>query len=196
MFPSYSLNAFSVTIASNASGVVGTFGKPLALDAMVTEKAFKLYEGNKVYTHSELEARHEIELEKYIKKVQIEARIMGDLALNHIIPAAVKYQNTLLTNITGLKAAGLPETAYKSQLDILTEISEHIQTVYTKCDALVEARKVANAITDTREMAIAYCTTVKEAFFDDIRYSVDKLEALVDDEYWTLPKYREMLFLK
>ena len=111
---------------------------------MVTEKAFKLYEGNKVYTHSELEARHEIELEKYIKKVQIEARIMGDLALNHIIPAAVKYQNTLLANINGLKAAGLPEAAYKSQLDILGQMSGHIQIVYTKCDALVEARKVAD----------------------------------------------------
>ncbi len=169
---------------------------PLALDAMVTDKAKHLYESNKVYTHPELEARHEIELEKYIKKVQIEARIMGDLALNHIIPAAVKYQNKLLTNINGLKNAGLPESSYASQLDILTKVSQHIQSVYTKCDALVEARKVANAITDTREMAIAYCTTVKEAFFDDIRYSVDKLESLVDDEYWTLPKYREMLFLK
>jgi glutamine synthetase len=169
---------------------------PLALDAMITEKAFKLYEGNKVYTHSELEARHEIELEKYIKKVQIEARIMGDLALNHIIPAAVKYQNTLLTNVNGLKAAGFPEASYAIQLDILTQISGHLQIIYTKCDDLVEARKVANNIEDTRAKAIAYCTSVKEAFFDDIRYNVDKLENLVDDEYWTLPKYRELLFLK
>lgn len=121
---------------------------------------------------------------------------MGDLALNHIIPSAVKYQNKLIANISGLKAAGLGEAAYKGQLDILSKISEHIQTVYTKCNDLVEARKVANAISDTREMAIAYCTNVKEAFFDDIRYSVDKLESLVDDEYWTLPKYREMLLLR
>ncbi len=169
---------------------------PLALDAMVAEKAFKVYENNKIYSHAELEARHEIELEKYIKKVQIEARVMGDIALNHIIPAAVKYQNTLLKNVNGLKAAGLPETAYASQLEILTKVSEHIQSVYSKCEALVEARKVANAIEDTREKAVAYCSSVKEAHFDDIRYHVDKLEVYVDDEYWTLPKYREMLFLK
>ncbi len=169
---------------------------PLALDAMVTDKAKKLFENNHVYTHPELEARHEIELEKYIKKVQIEARIMGDLALNHIIPAAVKYQNELLSNINGLKAAGLPENSYKSQLAILKEVSEHIQAIYEKVDALVEARKVANAIDDTRNKAIAYQANVKDAFFDDLRYHVDKLEHLVNDEDWTLPKYREILFLR
>jgi len=169
---------------------------PLALDAMVTDKAKKLFESNKVYTHPELEARHEIELEKYIKKVQIEARVMGDLALNHIIPTAVKYQNQLLKNINGLKAAGLPESAYKSQLAILTQVSTHIQTVYEKVHAMVEARKVANNIENTRTKAIAYCSQVKEAFFDDIRYHVDKLEHLIDDDNWTLPKYREMLFLR
>ena len=169
---------------------------PLALDAMVTDKAKKLFESNKVYTHPELEARHEIELEKYIKKVQIEARVMGDLALNHIIPTAVKYQNQLLKNINGLKTAGLPESAYKSQLAILTQVSTHIQTVYEKVHAMVEARKVANNIENTRTKAIAYCSQVKEAFFDDIRYHVDKLEHLIDDDNWTLPKYREMLFLR
>jgi len=169
---------------------------PLALDAMVTDKSKKLFESNKVYTHAELEARHEIELEKYIKKVQIEARIMGDLALNHIIPTAVKYQNQLLKNINGLKAAGLPETSYKSQLAILTQVSTHIQVVYEKVHAMVEARKVANNIDNTRTKAIAYCSQVKETFFDEIRYHVDKLEHLVDDDNWTLPKYREMLFLR
>lgn len=169
---------------------------PLALDAMITEKAKKLFESNNIYSHAELEARHEIELEKYIKKVQIEARIMCDLALNHIIPAAVKYQNELLTNINGLKTSGLSETAYKSQLEILTKVSKHLQEVYTKAHALVEARKIANAIENTRTKAIAYCSQVKETFFDDLRYHVDKLEALVGDEYWSLPKYREMLFLR
>ncbi|MBS1627676.1 MAG: glutamine synthetase III [Bacteroidetes bacterium] len=169
---------------------------PLALDAMITEKAKKLFENNNIYSHAELEARHEIELEKYIKKVQIEARIMCDLALNHIIPAAVKYQNEILTNINGLKASGLPETAYKIQLEILTKISKHLQEVYNKTHALVEARKIANAIDNTRTKAIAYCTQVKETFFDDLRYHVDKLEALIGDEYWSLPKYREMLFLR
>ena len=169
---------------------------PLALDAMITDKSKKLFEGNHVYTHSELEARHEIELEKYLKKVQIEARIMGDLALNHIIPTAVTYQNELLTNVNGLKAAGLPESAYASQLAILKDVSAHIQAIYENVNALVEARKVANAIEDTRARAIAYCSDVKEAYFDKIRYHVDKLEHLVNDEDWSLPKYRELLFLR
>lgn len=169
---------------------------PIALDAMITDKAKKLFESNGVYSHSELEARHEIELEKYIKKVQIEARIMGDLAINHILPAAIKYQNELLNNVNGLKAAGLPESAYKSQLTILKEVSDHIQIIHSKVHDMVEARKIVNNITDTRTKAIAYESQVKAAFFDDIRYHVDKLEHLVDDEYWTLPKYREMLFLR
>ncbi len=134
---------------------------PVALDAMVTDKAKHLFESNNVYTHSELEARHEIELENYIKKVQIEARVMGDLAINHILPAAVKYQNELLANVNGLKAAGLPESAYASQLTILKQISEHIQQVYSKVDGMVEARKVANKLEDTRAKAIAYCDDVK-----------------------------------
>ncbi|BFG69174.1 glutamine synthetase III [Sediminibacterium sp. KACHI17] len=168
---------------------------PVALDALVTEKAKKLFENNGVYTHVELEARHEIELEKYIKKVQIEARVMGDLAINHIIPAAISYQNELLTNINGLKSAGLAESAYKSQLNILKEVSEHIQVIHDKVNAMVEARKVANNIEHSREKAIAY-ESIKSTYFDEIRYHVDKLEHLVDDEKWTLPKYREMLFLR
>lgn len=169
---------------------------PLALDAMVTEKTKQLFESNDVYTHAELEARHEIELEKYIKKVQIEARVMGDLAINHIIPASIGYQNKLIENIKGLKETGLPESTYASQKQILKEISEHIQVVYSKVHDMVEARKVANNIADTRARAFAYCSDVKEPFFDDIRYHVDKLEQLVSDAYWTLPKYREMLLLK
>ena len=169
---------------------------PLALDAMVTEKAKHLFESNGVYTHQELEARHEIELEKYTKKVQIESRIMGDLAINHILPAAIRYQNELLTNINGLKAAGLGADAYKSQLDIISAVSRHIQVIHTKVDEMVEARKKANNIENAREKAIAYDKDIKAAFFDDIRYHVDKLEHLVDDDLWTLPKYREMLFIR
>lgn len=169
---------------------------PVALDAMITEKAKKLFESNGVYSHTELEARHEIELEKYIKKVQIEGRIMGDLAINHILPAAIKYQNELLENVNGLKAAGLPESAYASQLSILKSVSDHIQVIHTKVHEMVEARKVVNNIENTRTKAIAYESQVKAAFFDDIRYHVDKLEHLVNDDLWTLPKYREMLFLR
>ncbi|MCE2971926.1 MAG: glutamine synthetase III [Sediminibacterium sp.] len=169
---------------------------PLALDAMVTEKAKHLFQSNGVYTHVELEARHEIELEKYTKKVQIESRIMGDLAINHILPAAIRYQNELLANVNGLKAAGLGKEAYQSQLDILTAVSKHIQVIHQQVDQMVEARKKANAIENAREKAIAYDKDIKAVYFDEIRYHVDKLEHLVDDDLWTLPKYREMLFIR
>ena len=169
---------------------------PLAFDALTTDKAKHLFESNGIYNHIELDARHEIELENYLKKVQIEGRIIGDLALNHILPAAIKYQNSVLANVNGLKAAGLPESSYASQLTILKQVSEHIQVIHTKVHAMVEARKIANNIESTRTKAIAYESQVKAAYFDEIRYHVDKLESLVDDEIWTLPKYREMLFLR
>ena len=169
---------------------------PLALDAMITEKAKQLFESNHVYSHVELEARHEIELEKYIKKVQIEARIMGEMATGHILPAAIRYQNVLITNIQGLKSIGLPESAYANQKQILEKISEHISKVSDMVEKMIDARKKVNTITDTREKAIAYGDQIKEAFFDKIRYNVDKLELLVGDDYWVLPKYREMLFIR
>ncbi|HUR10667.1 MAG TPA: glutamine synthetase III [Flavitalea sp.] len=169
---------------------------PLALDSMITEKSKKLFESNHVFTHVELEARHEIELEKYIKKVQIEARIMGELATSHILPAAIRYQNMLIENIRGLKDLGLNATSFANQKQILEKISEHISHASGLVEKMIEARKKCNAISDTRKKAIAYCTDVKEAFFDQIRYHVDKLELLIGDEYWLLPKYREMLFLR
>jgi glutamine synthetase len=169
---------------------------PLALDAMVTEKAKHLYEANNVYTHAELEARHEIELEKYIKRVQIEARIMGELATSHVLPPAIKYQNILIQNIKGLKEIGLPVSAYTNQQQILEKISEHISKISELVGKMIEARKIANNIDDHRTMAIAYNSQVKEPFFDTIRYHVDKLEILVDDKEWVLSKYREMLFLR
>lgn len=169
---------------------------PLALDAYVSEKAKHLFESNGVLTHVELEARHEIELEKYIKKVQIEARIMGELATSHILPAAIKYQNELVENIKGLKEVGLKESTYMNQRAILEKISEHIAKVSELVEKMIEARKVANNMSDTRTKAIAYQSQVKDVYFDEIRYHVDKLELLVGDEYWPLPKYREMLFLR
>ncbi len=169
---------------------------PLALDSYVTDKAKKLFESNNVLTHVELEARHEIELEKYIKRVQIEARIMGELCTSHILPSAVKYMNVLISNIKGLKEVGLPEASYANQKQILEKIAEHTNKVSDLVEKMIEARKIANAIKDTRTMAIAYQSQVKDKYFDDIRYNVDKLELLVDDQYWLLPKYREMLFLR
>ncbi|HBB57915.1 MAG TPA: glutamine synthetase type III [Chitinophagaceae bacterium] len=169
---------------------------PLALDAMVTEKAKQLFHENGIYSHQELEARHEIELEKYIKKVQIESRMMGELATSHILPAAIRYQNLLSTNIRGLKEAGIKESGFSNQLQILEEISTHINKTSDLVEKMIEARKSCNKLSDTREKAIAYQKKVKDAFFDDVRYHVDKLELLVDDKEWYLPKYREMLFLR
>jgi len=168
---------------------------PLALDAFVTDKAKKVFEHHNIYTHSELEARHEIQLEAYIKKVQIEARVIGDLATTYILPASIKYQNVLIQNIQGLKDIGMAESGYVNQKLIVEKISEHIGKISSGVEGMINARKVANEITGTRDRAIAYCDTVK-SFFDDIRYHVDKLELLVDDEFWELPKYREMLFLR
>jgi len=169
---------------------------PLALDAMVTDKAKHLFESNHVYTHPELEARHEIELEKYIKKVQIESRIMGELATSHILPPAIRYQNLLANNIRGLKEVGSSESAFANQKQILEKISEHITKTSELVEKMIEARKVCNNMKETRTKAIAYQSQVKDSFFDEIRYHVDKLELLVDDREWYLPKYREILFLR
>ena len=169
---------------------------PLALDAYVTDEVKHLFQINDIYSHSELEARHEIMLEAYIKKVQIEARVIGELATSIILPSAVKYQNILINNIKGLKEAGLAEDAYANQLSILKDISTHISAMSIGVKNMIEERKKANTIVDTREKAIAYCDNIKGKYFDDIRYHVDKLELVVDDAHWMLPKYREMLFLR
>jgi len=177
-------------------GLANVKTTPHALDAMVTEKAKNLFSSNKIYSHVELEARHEIELEKYIKKVQIEGRLMAELATSHILPAAVRYQNILLENVKGLKEMGIGEAACTQRTAILNKISEHINKVSQLVEEMIEARKRCNNMTDTREMALAYCTDVKEKFFAPIRYHVDKLELMVDDKEWYLPKYREILFLR
>ena len=177
-------------------GLANVKTTPLALDFYVSDKAKKLFESNNIFTHAELEARHEIMLEDYIKKVQIEARVMGDLASTQILPATVTYQNELIQNLLGLKQAGLPESAYANQLQILEELSKHMNIIADNVEHMIEARKVANELSDTREKAIAYCDEVKGKYFDLIRYHVDKLELMVADKYWPLPKYREMLFLR
>jgi len=168
---------------------------PLALDAFVTKNSEHVFEKHGIYSKKELEARHEILLENYTKKIQIEARIIGDMASTYILPAAIKYQNVLIKNIKGLKDLAFDESSYAAQKLIAQKISEHINVINTSVKAMIEARKVANDITNSRDKAIAYCDDVKK-YFDEIRYHVDKLELLVDDEYWELPKYRELLFLR
>ncbi|CAN5584322.1 glutamine synthetase III [soil metagenome] len=168
---------------------------PTALDAFVSKKTLGVFEDNNIFTHRELEARHEIMLETYIKKIQIESRVMANIAINHIIPAAIRYQTLLVENVEGIKDIGLPKETYSAQVELIKEISSHIVVIKKESDAMVEARKAANNIEDIRARAIAYCEKVK-SHFEDIRYHVDKLELIVDDENWPLPKYRELVAIR
>ena len=170
---------------------------PEALKAKVSKKAIALFEEMGVMNHIEVESRYEIELEEYTKKIQIEGRVLGDIASNHVIPTAIKYQNTLIDNVRGLKEIfGKDfEVIAKEQIKMIKEISEHIEGIISKVEAMVESRKKANLLTDAEKMAATYCNEVKP-FFEEIRYHSDKLELLVDDEMWTLTKYRELLFTK
>jgi glutamine synthetase len=168
---------------------------PPALDAFVSKKTMDVFGRNGIFNHRELEARHEIMLETYIKKIQIESRVMTNIATNHIIPAAIKYQQLLVENVEGLMAIKMPKEIYAAQIELIKDISNHITIIKKNCDAMVEARKKANAMENVRSRAIFYCDKVK-AYFDVIRYSVDKLELIVDDESWPLPKYREMVAIR
>ncbi|RFS20966.1 glutamine synthetase type III [Chitinophaga silvatica] len=168
---------------------------PKALDAYVTEKSTKLFTETGIYNAKELHARHEILLEDYVKKVQIEARVIGDLATNNILPSAISYLNDLVENIKGLKEIGLGEESIKAQKQIASKIAEHINVISENVQAMIEARKIANKLSDSRQKAIDYCEKIKP-YFDVIRYHSDKLEFLVDDKKWALPKYRELLFLR
>ncbi len=168
---------------------------PKALDALISEKSEKLFDETGVFSKIEGHARHEILLENYYKKLQIEARVMGELVDNVIIPVAIEYQTNLITNVKGLKDIGLGEETYKAQLDIIKKLSEHVNFIKENNAKMIEERKKANLIEDTREKSIAYDEHVK-SYFEPIRYHVDKLERIVDDASWPLPKFRELLFLK
>ncbi|MGB0869385.1 MAG: glutamine synthetase III [Flavobacteriales bacterium] len=171
---------------------------PNALDFMVEQKVYDLYSELGVMTPRELDARHEILLEQYKLEIQIESRISGDLVGNHIIPTAIKYQNTLIENVRGLKDV-LGEDAAKaasaSQVNTIIQISESINSLRTLVTDMTAARKAANAIENIEEMSKSYSVTVKP-YLEKIRVIADKLELMVDDEVWPLPKYREMLFAK
>lgn len=166
---------------------------PRALGFLMSDKVLKLFEKNGVLTNREMHARSEILLENYIMKIQIESRVMGDLALNHIIPTAIAYQNKLIDNANGLKGLGIDNS---SIISTIKKISEYIDDIKNGVLAMIEERKRVNKIEDSSEKAIAYCDDVKVKYFDKIRYAVDKLELYVDDEDWPLVKYRELLFLR
>ena len=171
---------------------------PRALDAYVSEQTLGMFEAMGVMSHREAEARHEILLESYFMKIQIESRVLGDLAGNHIVPTAIKYQNTLIDNVQRLKEIMDADTfasVAKEQLEMIKEISARISKILSSKDAMLQARKDANALEDVREKAIAYYDNVKP-YFDVIRYESDKLELMIDDEQWPMPKFREMLFTR
>lgn len=169
---------------------------PEALKAKITKKTISLFEEMSVMSKIEVEARHEIELEEYILRIQIEGRVLGDIARNHIIPTAIKYQNTLIENVSGLKTifGDEFEVHAKEQIDLIKKISTHIAGINSKVEAMIEERKKAN-ILHGQKAADAYCNIVKP-YFDEIRYHCDKLELMVDDELWPLAKYRELLFTR
>ncbi|MDD4820918.1 MAG: glutamine synthetase III [Flavobacteriales bacterium] len=169
---------------------------PEALDVLIEPKTEKLYAKMNVMNKVEVEARYEIELEKYQKTIQIEARVMGDIARNHIIPTAISYQNRLLENVRGMREIFGDEymTYAHSQVELIKTISDHIVVIKTLVDQIIDERRRVNKIEDMREKAREYAENVKAKYFDTLRYHCDKLEMLIDDEVWPLVKYRELLF--
>ncbi|MEE3999593.1 glutamine synthetase III [Tenacibaculum sp. FZY0031] len=169
---------------------------PEALKAKVSKKAIALFEEMGVMNKVEVEARHEIELEEYSKKIQIESRVLGDIARNHVIPIAIQYQNTLIENVRGLKEifGNNFEKYANEQIDLIQKISNHIAEINSKIEDMIEERKKANKL-EGQKNADAYCNKVKP-YFDEIRYHCDKLELMVDDNLWPLTKYRELLFTR
>ncbi|MDA8850213.1 glutamine synthetase III [Flavobacteriaceae bacterium] len=178
-------------------GLSNNKNTPEALKIKVDPKTIALYEGLNVMNKVEIEARYDVEIEEYVHIIQIEGRTLGDIARNHVIPTAVKYQNILIDNVKGLKEIfGKDFKKFASeQLVLIADISERIEAINSGVTTMTNARKKANTIKDTTKKASAYCNQVKP-LFDDIRYHCDKLELLIDDELWPLAKYRELLFTK
>ena len=177
-------------------GLTNVSSVPEAYDAYLTEKSIRLFTDLGVLTEREIIARNHVRLDTYTKKVQIESRVLGDLAINHIVPTAIKYQTMLVENVRGLKDI-FGDKEYKNlavgRLELIQTIGDNISYIKAKVGEMIEVRKVANRIEDEHEKALAYANTVFP-FLDDIRYHIDKLELIVDDEIWPLPKYRELIF--
>ena len=181
-----------------ARGLDTESSAPLMLDNYMSPETIKMFTEMNVLSKAELEARLEIKQETYTKKIQIEARIFGDICLNHIIPVATKYQSQLIDNVHKVKEIFPAETADRlsaNNVSLIEQISAHSSYITENVERLTDARRVANKLASEREKAIAYHDTVAP-LLEDIRYHVDKLELIVDDELWPLPKYREMLFIR
>ncbi|MBM3431007.1 MAG: glutamine synthetase type III, partial [Bacteroidetes bacterium] len=179
-------------------GLANLKDTPRAFLVWHDKKVEKLFAEMNVLSPRELEARREIEFENYVLKIQIESRLMGDITQNYFTPAAVEYQNKLIRNVQGLLQI-LGEKngriAAKAQIEIIERISLHLNKMRVAAEKMLEQRKVANKIEHAEEKAMAYCDNVK-SYFDEIRYHADKLELLVEDELWPLPKFRELLFTR
>lgn len=184
-------------IEAGKRGLSNNKTTPLALKEQVSKKTIALYEGLGIMNKIEIEARHEIEVEEYAMHIQIEARVLGDIARNHVIPTAIKYQNVLIENVQGIKdiyGKDFKKLA-KEQMNLIEAISNHIENINGGITDMINARKKANKIKDSQKRAIAYCDQIRP-YFEQIRYHCDKLELLVDDEIWPLTKYRELLFTR
>ncbi len=171
---------------------------PVIFDSYLSDSSIKMFESLNVMSKKELEARNEVKWDTYTKRIQIEARVMGDLTMNHIIPVATHYQSQLAKNVQNMRQIFSKEKVEKlcsRNMKIIEEIGERIQIIETGVEELVNARKVANKIESEREKAVAYHDTVAPKM-EAIRYHIDKLELVVADELWTLPKYRELLFIR
>ena len=171
---------------------------PLIFDNYLKPESIAMFEATGVMTRKELEARNEVKWEMYTKKIQIEARVLGDLAMNHIIPVATEYQSKLIDNVYKMKELFPAEKASRlsaENMKLIEEIAERTIFITEHVEAMVEARKVANKIESEREKAIAYHDTIAP-MLEEIRYHIDKLELIVDNQMWTLPKYRELLFIR
>ncbi|NQX81727.1 MAG: glutamine synthetase III [Flavobacteriaceae bacterium] len=184
-------------IEAGKRGLSNNKNTPTALKAKVSEKTISLYEEMGVMNKTEILARYEIQLEEYTMRLQIESRVLGDIARNHVIPTAIQYQNTLLENVRGLKEIFTEnyKSLAKEQLKLIVDISKHIESINSMINSMIETRKEINKLENTEEKAHMYCDKVKP-YFDKIRYHSDKLELLIDDEIWPLVKYREMLFTR
>ena len=171
---------------------------PVIFDNYLKPETISMFEATGVMTHKELEARNEVKWETYTKKIQIEARVLGDLVMNHIIPVATEYQSRLIDNVYKMKGLFTEDKSARlssENLKLIEGIGEHAIYITEHVDAMVEARKAANKIEDEREKAIAYHDRIAP-MLEEIRYHIDKLELIVDDQMWTLPKYRELLFIR
>lgn len=171
---------------------------PLIFDRYLAPESIRMFESTGVMTTKELEARNEVKWETYTKKIQIEARVLGDLVMNHVVPVAMKYQTELIDNVYKTQSifpATEADTLVKGNRDLIKQIAEHTTYITAHVNQMIEARKVANKIENVRDKAIAYHDNI-EPMLDEIRYHVDKLELIVDDSMWTLPKYRELLFIR